>query len=232
MPVSPKIIAFFIVSLCLVHTSFAAKGPLKNKAQIAFLRAAELEKSSRYEEALLEFQNVESTYPYSIYAKKSKLHIADIHFSMTSYIQAQYQYQLYYELFPSGEKSDYALFRVGYSLYKQLPKTIDRDLSQISEILGIWRRVLVKFAKSEHTKEILDLQAELLNRLGKKELYIADFYKKQKRCLSAHRRYKSLFIQFPKFKKNKDALTNALACAKEIGDDPLVKKYSLLLEGL
>ena len=149
---------------------------------------------------------------------------------MTNYTQAQYQYQYYFDLYPKDEKSDYALYRVGLSLYKLLPKTIDRDLSETSTVLKAWRNVLVKFPKSKFTKEILAKQNKLLKNLGKKELYIASFYAKKNKCISATKRINKLFKEFPDFLKNKKALNIALKCSRQLDDSPAVKKYSKLLK--
>jgi len=215
----------------LIHSvAFGAKD--SEESQVAFKHAVELQKAARYEEAILEFQEIERLFPYSNFAKRSKLLLADIHYDMLNFVQAQFQYQHYYDLYPSDEKSDYALYRVGESLYKQMPKTVDRDLSLTGNILKIWRGVLVRFPNSKYSKLVLKRQTELINRLAKKELYVAEYYKKQKKFISAHRRYKGLFSQFPTFKKNKEALTGALEVAKQLDDGPLVKKYSEWISGL
>jgi outer membrane protein assembly factor BamD len=200
------------------------------KASLAFAHASQLQKSSRYEEALLEFQEIERTFPYSKFAKASKLKIADIHFDMSNYVQAQYQYQYYFDLYPKDSDSDYALYRVGLSLYKLLPKTVDRDLGGTAQVLKAWRNVLVKFPKSKFTDEILTKQKKLINNLGSKELYIAAFYTRRGKCISATKRIKKLFREFPSFLKNKQALNTALKCSKELGDNPATEKYSKLLE--
>lgn len=223
-------ILLFSVVLLIQSVAFGAQD--SEESQIAFKHAVELQKAARYEEALLEFQEIERLFPYSNYAKRSKLIIADIHFDMLNYVQAQFQYQHFYDLYPSDKRSDYALYRVGESLYKQMPKTVDRDLSLTGNILKIWRGVVARFPKSKYTKLVLERQRELITKLAKKELYIAEYYKKKKRYISAHRRYKGLFKQFPDFKKNKEALTGALEVAKELDDGPLVKQYSTWISSL
>lgn len=215
---------FFLLAAAKSH------GLSTKKAGVAFKHAAQLQKAARYEEALAEFQDIEREFPYSTFAKEAKLRVADIYFEMTSYTQAQYQYQYYFDLYPKDKKSDYALYKVGLSMYKLLPKTIDRDLSDTSTVLKAWRNVLIKFPKSEYTKEILKKQTKLLDNLGNKELYIASFYAKKNKCISATRRVNKLFREFPSFLKNKKALNVALKCSKQLDDSPAVKKYSKLLK--
>lgn len=221
---------FFATIFILISSASAFAAPNLKKADLAFKHAAQLQKASRYEEALLEFQEIERTFPYSTFAKESKLRVADIHFEMTNYDQAQYQYQYFYDLYPKDQKSDYALYKVGLCMFKMLPKTIDRDLSGTSSVLKAWRSVLVKFPKSEYTEEILKDQKKLLKNLGKKELYIASFYAKKKKCLSAQMRINKLFREFPSFLKNKKALNVAIKCSRALDDEPAAERYSKLLK--
>jgi len=224
------VLKYFAMIVLLIYSTNAPAAANLKKADLAFKHASQLQKASRYEEALLEFQEIERTFPYSTYAKQSKLRVADIHFEMTNYDQAQYQYQYFYDLYPKDEKSDYALYRVGLCMFKMLPKTIDRDLSGTTTVLKAWRSVLVKFPRSEYTKEILKHQKKLLDNLGKKELYIASFYAKKNKCLSAQTRIKKLFREFPNFLKNKKALGIAIKCSKKLDDEPAREKYKKLLK--
>lgn len=220
----------FAITFLLGFSTFAFGVSTPQKAEVAFKHAEQLQKSSRYEEALLEFQDIEKEFPYSNSAKLSKLKIADVHFDMASYTQAQYQYQYYFDLYPKESNSDYALYRVGLSMFKTLPKTIDRDLAGSTNVLKAWRKLLVKFPNSKFTPDILKNQKKIINSLGGKQLYIANFYIKQKKYISAQRRLNKLFKQFPSFTAKKKALEAAIKCAKALDDDPSVKKYSKLLK--
>lgn len=219
-----KFAAFFLIYSV---NSFAISTP--QKAEIAFKHAEQLRLSSRYEEALIEFQDIEREFPYSKFAKFSKIKIADVYFDMSSFVQAQYQYQYYFDLFPKEPNSDYALYRVGLSMYKTLPKTVDRDLSETTNVLKSWRALLVKFPRSKYTPNILAHQKALLKSLGGKELYIAKFYIKKRKYISAQRRLNKLFKQFPVFERDREALETAILCAKNLDDQPALKKYSNFL---
>ena len=224
-----KLSSFFI-ALCFLLAPHFSYAQLNKKAQTAFKFAAKLQKSSRYEEALVEFQAIESNYPYSKYAKLAKLRIGDVHFAMKNYIQATYQYKYYHELYPREENSDYALFRAGLSQYKQMPKAIDRDISQASSVLKTWRETLVKHPGTKYTDEILKYQQKVIKKMGRKELYIAKFYHKQDRCISAQKRIQKLFRQYPTFLKNSKALKIAADCARQLEDEPAERKYKELLK--
>ncbi len=225
MKISSLMLIFSVLSFSSI--SFAQK---EKKAERAFALATKLKESSRYEEALLEYQSIEAAFPYSEYAKESKLEIANVYFLMKNYVQAQYQYNYYQELYPRAQNSDYALFRAGLSQYKQMPKAVDRDLSMASDVLKTWRNTLVKYPKTKYTNEILKLQSEIIKLMGQKELYIADFYYKRKKCISAKRRINKLFTQYPSFLEDPKALKVAYECSVKLEDTPAAKKYKSLLE--
>ena len=225
MKLSSVLVLFFL----LVPPQFGFAED-SQKAETAFNFASKLQKSSRYEEALVEYQTIETNYPYSKYAKLSKLRIADVHFLMKNYIQANYQYKYFHELYPRDENSDYALFRAGLSQYKQMPKAVDRDISMAADVLKTWRETLVKHPGTKYTQEILKLQQEVIKKMGRKELYIARFYQKQKRCISAQKRIKKLFRQYPTFLSDPKALKVAIECAKQLDDEPAEQKYKGLLK--
>lgn len=224
-----KLSSVFVATLFILYPFFS-HAQVNRKAEAAFNFAAKLQKSSRYEEALVEFQTIESNYPYSKYAKLSKLRIADVHFAMKNFIQAHYQYKYYHELYPREENSDYALFRAGLSQYKQMPEAIDRDISLAAEVLKTWRETLVKHPGTKFTNKILELQQEVIKKMGRKELYIAKFYHKQDRCISAQKRIKKLFRQYPTFLSDPKALRVAVDCAKQLEDEPAERKYRELLK--
>ena len=73
------------------------------------------------------------------------------------------------------------------------------------------------------------MQQKLIKKLGEKELYIANFYYKQDKCISAQSRINKLFTQYPTFMSDPKALKIAVYCAKTLEDEPAEKKYKELL---
>lgn len=86
----------------------------------------------------------------------ARILIADIHFEAKNYIQTQYTYQAYLELYPSDDRKDYVLFKIGESLYKQLLKVHDRDLSSAKEAINIFSNMLAEFPDSIYKKKLLN----------------------------------------------------------------------------
>lgn len=161
-------------------------------AEGAFERGEQLKKSGRYEEAIQFFSEVRNKHPYSRLAPEAELKIADIQFSRKNYPEAESSYKLFKQLHPNHPKMDYVTFRLGLSLFNQLPRTIDRDLTLASSAILYFEEVINSFPNSEHAEEATQKRDEARNMLVEKDFYIADFYYKRKRWLSALGRYEDI----------------------------------------
>ncbi|MBX3041994.1 MAG: outer membrane protein assembly factor BamD, partial [Bdellovibrionaceae bacterium] len=94
-----------------------------------FAIAQEYEASDRYELAILRYTEVKNKFPYSSFATKAELAIADVHFKAESWPEAQVSYQAFRELHPTHSQVPYVVYRTGLSFYEQVPTSVDRDLT-------------------------------------------------------------------------------------------------------
>lgn len=217
----------FILSLVLNPTSFAKTA---NPAENLYEEAIKFQKAYRYDEAIATLEQVKTKFPYSNFAKLSRLKIADIHYESKNYIQAQYSYQAYSELYPSDENKDYVIFKIGESLYKQLPKGFDRDLSAAKETISVFTTHLSEFPNSIYTKDVTKLKQDVESKLDKKELYIAKFYFKYKHPLAALKRFQKFLNDFPNSSLVPEALAGAAYSAKLINENDVYEKHLATLK--
>ena len=98
-------------------------------AEGAFKLAEKYEKDERYDEAITYYSDVKNKFPYSSLATAAELKIADIEFQRENFPEAESAYKVFREFHPTHEKSDYVIYRLGLSIFNQLPPTTDRDLS-------------------------------------------------------------------------------------------------------
>ena len=123
------ILSFFLLSSSFLSSCAHKSSYNENTAKEAFKWAKRLEKTGRYEESLIQYNNLRKKFPYSSYATEASLAIADVQYKKWKYAEAQRLYELFYKMHPTYPKRDYILFRIGMSIYKQFPSTYDRDLS-------------------------------------------------------------------------------------------------------
>ncbi len=223
----------FRVALLLMSVVFVgcSSGPKldSSTAEGAFAVAERYEKDERYEEAIAQFQQVKNKFPYSSLATEAKLRIADINYKREEYAEAQAAYETFKELHPAHPRSDYVTYRLGMSLYHQLPETIDRDLSLADKSMLYFDEVVSSFPNSEFATPSKEQKQKLLDMLAQKELYIADFYFKRGKFDSALGRYEGAAEKFPNTSGLARALKGAAISAKRNSD---MTKANLYLQKL
>lgn len=196
-----------------------------NTPEGAFAIAAEYDESERFEEAIRRYTEVKNKFPYSNFATKAELAIADVYYKQESYAEAQVAYQMFKELHPTAPQSDYVQYRIGMSYFNQLPSTIDRDLTLANDAIFQLSELIKKFPNSTHVSDAKEKRSAAIKMLAEKEEYIADFYFKREIFESALKRYEGLYNNYRSLGFDAKALSRAAICAKKIGDSSKSKKY-------
>lgn len=195
----------------------------------AFEIAQDFENSDRFEEAIRRYSDIKNKFPYSNYATKSELAIADVYYKQESYAESQVSYQMFKDLHPTHPQIDYVQFRIGMSYFMQLPSSIDRDLSLANDAILQLNELIKKFPSSQYVTEAKEKRSAAIKMLAEKEEYIADFYFKRKIYDSALGRYEGLYTNYGGLGFESKALARAAICAAKIGDQPKAKKYADIL---
>lgn len=187
--------------------------------------AEEFEQNDRYELAILRFTEVKNKFPYSSYATKAELAIADVHFKAESWPEAQVSYQTFRELHPTHPRTDYVTYRIGLSFYEQLPETVDRDLTLAKDAIGAFDEVVTRFPNSEYAKDAAEKRDESLKKLAGKEDYIGDFYFKRGLYDSALPRYEGLLKNYPNLGFDSRALSRIVIGAARTDQKDKARRY-------
>lgn len=214
------ILLIFLLTGCVSYDDFDT-----SQAAGSFGLAEALEKDERYEEALTQYQNVKNRFPYSKFAVSAELQIAEIQFKKEAYPEAQGAYQLFKELHPKHERTDYVTYQIGESIYMQLPSTIDRDLSLAPNAIKEFDVLIRDYPSSPLVKKAQDRRSDALGKLADKELYISDFYYRTGEWLHALVRYEKYLQDFPTHSQRPHALLRAGLSAEKNGDE--TKRNSL-----
>lgn len=194
-------------------------------AEGSYRLARLFEKDERYEESIAYYNTVKNKYPYSRYALDSELRIAEIQYKRESYLEAEAAYRLFKEFHPKYPKIDYVTFRLAMSIYKQLPDTIDRDLSLSKKAILFFNEIIRSYPNSDYVGSSRDHKRKILKMLGQKELYVANFYFKQEHFDSALNRYEFMLANFPGLGLNSEALKGATLSAIKTKDKNKARLY-------
>jgi outer membrane protein assembly factor BamD len=149
-----------------------------------------------YLDAIELFQQLKNWYPFSEHVKEAQIKIGDSYFELKKYDEAIAAYKLFERLHPLHPEAEKASFRIAESYYRQI-LTIDRDQSYTKEALNHFIRFIQSYPDSEYVKTAQKHSRECVERLAESELYVADFYMKQKSYDAAAARYKSIIENYP-----------------------------------
>lgn len=225
----PLLSFVLFIILGLVGCSSADKKNTET-AESLYERAQTLEKDGRIEEAIAKYQEVKNKFPYSKLATEAELAAADVSFKDESFPEAQAAYQLFRDLHPKHSKTPFVMYRLGMSIYNQIPDSIDRDLSLAQSAIDTYEELINQFPDSEHVAEAKEKRLDCLKKLADKELYIAQFYLKKKRWESALGRIEGLIKSHHGLGLDEKALALAAFAAEQADRKDLANKYVAQLQ--
>ncbi len=184
----------FVLSIVLIvlYSCSSSKPQGKTAAEVLYKEAQVFIEAKRYILATEKLNQLRSQYPYSFYATHAELLQADILFLQENYVEAAAAYILFRDFHPRYKRLPYVVWKIAESFYKQIPDTIDRDLSPAKEAIKYFKEVVRRYPRSTYAETADEKVAEATNMLNQKERYIADFYFKTKEYSSARYRYLSI----------------------------------------
>lgn len=142
-----------------------------------------------YEEASMEFEEVERQHPYSEWAKKAIIMSAYSSFKNKDYIKTETNLNRFLNLYPASDLAPYAQYLLGLSFFDQIIE-INRDQTSVTKALEIFKLILDRYPESIYAKDSYFKIIFLENRLAAKEIDIATTYLGLKKYISALKRLK------------------------------------------
>lgn len=153
-------------------------------AEANWIKGEEAFAAEEYLAAQRYFGYIRTKFPYSRYAVRSELRVADCQFGRGRFIEAIDSFQNFVRLHPTHEKVPYALYKVGLGYFEQipsdwfmLPPSEEKDQAAVRDAARALGDYVSRFPDDEnipHAKEVL---SEVRGRLMAHERYVADFYK-------------------------------------------------------
>jgi len=163
-------------------------------------------KRGNYLKALEQFNHLRNYFRDDPLAIDAELGIADVYFKQGEWDQARIYYDQFRRRHPKHSRIDYADFRVALSFYKRSPKTAQRDQRYTEQAVREWTEFIQKHPESSLLEESTLKRKECIDRLAKRELEIASFYKKRGAWDAVRRRTEFLIQNYPTSKLIADAL--------------------------
>lgn len=213
-----RILILFFIVVTLGTSCSTSRPEGTTEAEVLFKEAERMIEAGRYILATEKLNRIRSKYPYSYYATFAELKAADVLFLQENYADAAAAYIVFRDFHPRHKKSDYVLWKIGESFYKQTPDTFDRDLSSAFESIKYLKDLKRIYPDSEYTKNADEKIAACEEMIRLKEKYIADFYYKTDVYDAARFRYKNIIEEFQDQKVRTHAVLRSLQASIELND--------------
>lgn len=172
-------IAWITLALALTITHCSSIPVDENDPKSLFEDAERDIQSDRFQIAGDKLRMVRNKFPYSNYSILAQLKTADVLYLQEFWAEAAAAYELFADLHPKHEKVPYAAFRAAEAFYQDIPSTVARDLSPAFRALEGFETFLRKFPGDAQVPEARKRVQQIQETLGEKELYIANFYRRQ-----------------------------------------------------
>ncbi len=183
-----------------------------------------------YTKAIETFQAIIDNYPYSDYAVKAELEIAEAYFADGRWDEALSYYRDFGDLHPQHEKVPYTILRSAQCHYQQVG-SIDRDQTSAREALHVLDILLRNYPYSPETAEGEVMMQELRTRMAKNVLLTADFYLNRDEYQSAAARYRTVLNVYPGLGLDAQALFKLGVCYENLKrEDEALRLFHVILE--
>lgn len=217
--------SIFFAAYFLVFFACSSKDIIqKTPEQLDLQKAKSYQKAARYDLALERYETIKNKYPLSSEAIEAELEIAETYYLQGSYVESLAYFKSFQDLHPNHSKVDFASFKIAMSHYKQIPSTIDRDLTTAAQAVEAFDHFSASHPKSSYAKQASEKRRECLMKLAEKELYVANFYLQRKKYSSAMGRLKFLLQKYPNLGFDEKALFHLGLCYYYLKEKSLARQ--------
>lgn len=168
-----------------------------------------------YNKAIKAYQRLKDWYPYSPYAKKAELRIADAQYNLEEYAQALAAYEHYERMHPGDPKIPYVIYRIGMCHYKRI-RSIDRTQVPTRKALDAFMRLKSRFAESEYAQKAVAKIETCRKNLAGHNFYVGRFYFKSEHFRAALARFESVVDKYPDAEEYSSKARNYVEQCKEL----------------
>jgi outer membrane protein assembly factor BamD len=193
MPAARKLALCLTVALL----SACANIPLETDPSAMYKEGETLYGDKRYDDAIAQYKKVRDAYASTELSSSAELRIADAYFDSERFIEASSAYDEFRKLHPTHPKTPYALYRMGLSNFNLITGT-DRDQTPQKNAVVYFEEFLLKYPKSEYAADAVTKLEDVKGQQLKYEQYVAGFYIRTDKYVSAIKRLEEALVTFPK----------------------------------
>lgn len=177
--------------------------PPEDTVQEVFEAGNEALRDKDYGKAVTYFNRIKEEHPFSPYAIRSELALADAHFLDEEYWMAAEAYRDFETLHPRHEAIPYVLYQLGMSL-KNTYTSIDRSAAEVKEALEYFTRLQQEYPDTEHGMKAAEQIAACRKTLAQREIFIANVFWGMENYQAAYSRFQHVVQTYPDAKEEAD----------------------------
>ncbi len=180
-----------LTALLLTGCGSGKKKPDENEnlsAQQFYSIAKDELNSGNYNEAILNYQQLEARYPYGRYAEQAQIDVAYAHYKNDSPELALAAVERFIRLHPTHERVDYAYYLRGLASFTEDDSLLskfagtteisERDPKSVLEAFNSFKELVTRFPNSRYVDDARQRMAYLLNGLAQHDINVARYYLK------------------------------------------------------
>jgi outer membrane protein assembly factor BamD len=174
---------------------------------------------------------IRSKFPYSSYAVRAELRIADCLFERERYLEAIDAYSNFQRLHPSHKQIGYAAFKVGLSYYEMapsdwfmLPPSWEREQKEMRDAARALTAFVERHPNDPNHPRGVELLKEVRERLVKHERSVADFYKNIEKTRAYVGRLETIRAKYPDVGLDDELLLEIAEAYAELGEKEKAKQ--------
>ena len=168
----------------------------EDTVQEVFEAGNEALKEKNYSQAAAYFTRIKEEHPFSPYAIRSELALADAHFLDEEYWMAAEAYRDFETLHPRHEAIPYVLYQLGTSLQKTYT-SIDRSATEVKEAVEYFTRLQQEYPDTEYGLKAAEQIAACRKTLAQREIFIANVFWGLENYQAAYSRFQHVLQTYP-----------------------------------
>ncbi|MBC8417741.1 MAG: outer membrane protein assembly factor BamD [Desulfobacterales bacterium] len=172
----------------------------------------------KFEAATESFQKIKDRYPYSEFAIKAELKMADALYERDLFDEAYDEYTEFEKLHPRNPEIPYVVFQKGMCNFSRV-STIDRDQTYTWKAKEDFERLIKRYRRSAYTERARKKVRECYIKLAEHELYVGNFYFKMEKYQPAMSRYLYLIENYPDVGQYYEALEKIKICREKLAEE-------------
>jgi outer membrane protein assembly factor BamD len=168
-----------------------------------------------YEDAIKQFESLQSHYPYGRYAQQAQLEIAYAYYRQNEPESAVAAADSFIKQYPNNPHVDYAYYVKGLANFNADiglfgltfgEDPTERDPRAAQESFAAFRDLLTRFPSSRYAPDSRLRMQYLLDALAKYEIHVAGYYLRRGANIAAVNRAKEVLTEYPNTPSVYDAL--------------------------